>query len=414
MRIRARRSTSSAATAALAAAYGASPAAGRVPEIDAVDTIAPPPPASMIGATALHPVEHRREVQRDDPLPLVDRILVQRAQVAAARVVEQQRDAAEAVGGVLDGGVERVEVGDVDRVRQRRRSRPRRLRRVRPTTSNTATCAPCSANRRHVAAPIPSRRPSRSLAARPAVAHRAVPCGDANPSRYPAPAQWGRLAQLVRALARHARGRGFESLTAHFVMSRDIEDSVNPSRVVVTGARAWHGSRIEFGWKDAGVRVQHARLTPVTCRLMEPTTGAHVLDIGCGNGVMADRYRSWGCAVTGTEISAEGLADARSTYPEVEFAEASVYDDVRHLAHLGLRCRRLDRGDRTPGSRPNECWQRAVRRGATRRYGDHHHALPRVREEPRVCRSSTVGTVTGTSLARAGTSSSSRGARSRQ
>ena len=45
----------SAATAALAAAYGASPAAGRVPEIDAVDTIAPPPPASMIGATALMP-----------------------------------------------------------------------------------------------------------------------------------------------------------------------------------------------------------------------------------------------------------------------------------------------------------------------------------------------------------------------
>ena len=30
-------------------------------------------------------------------------------------------------------------------------------------------------------------------------------------------------------LARHARGRGFESLTAHFVMSRDIEDSVNPA-----------------------------------------------------------------------------------------------------------------------------------------------------------------------------------------
>jgi 2-polyprenyl-3-methyl-5-hydroxy-6-metoxy-1,4-benzoquinol methylase len=92
---------------------------------------------------------------------------------------------------------------------------------------------------------------------------------------------------------------------------------------------------IEFGWKDAGVRVQHAWLTPVMHRLMEPTAGAHVLDIGCGNGVMADRYRSWGCAVTGTEISAEGLAHARSTYPEVEFVEASAYDDVSHLAPPG-------------------------------------------------------------------------------
>ena len=45
----------SAATAAFAAAYGASPAAGRVPEIDAVDTIAPPPDSRMSGATALKP-----------------------------------------------------------------------------------------------------------------------------------------------------------------------------------------------------------------------------------------------------------------------------------------------------------------------------------------------------------------------
>ena len=34
-------------------------------------------------------------------LPLVDRVLVQRAQVAPARVVEQERDAVEAIGCVL-------------------------------------------------------------------------------------------------------------------------------------------------------------------------------------------------------------------------------------------------------------------------------------------------------------------------
>ena len=45
----------SAATAALLAAYGPSPAAGRVPLIDAVLTIAPPPPASRCGTAARMP-----------------------------------------------------------------------------------------------------------------------------------------------------------------------------------------------------------------------------------------------------------------------------------------------------------------------------------------------------------------------
>ena len=44
----------SATTAAFAAEYGASPADGR-PEIDAVLTIAPPPPARMCGTAALKP-----------------------------------------------------------------------------------------------------------------------------------------------------------------------------------------------------------------------------------------------------------------------------------------------------------------------------------------------------------------------
>src|ERR1043166_1951372 len=45
----------SATTAALAAEYGASPAAGRVPLIDAVLTMLPPPDARMSGAGARIP-----------------------------------------------------------------------------------------------------------------------------------------------------------------------------------------------------------------------------------------------------------------------------------------------------------------------------------------------------------------------
>ena len=69
----------SAATAALAAAYGASPADGRVPEIDAVDTIAPPPDSRMSGATGLEAVEHAGEVEVDDAVPLGELVVVDRA-----------------------------------------------------------------------------------------------------------------------------------------------------------------------------------------------------------------------------------------------------------------------------------------------------------------------------------------------
>ncbi len=47
----------SAATAALLAAYGPSPAAGRVPLMDAVLTMEPPPPCSRCGAAARIPAQ---------------------------------------------------------------------------------------------------------------------------------------------------------------------------------------------------------------------------------------------------------------------------------------------------------------------------------------------------------------------
>lgn len=89
---------------------------------------------------------------------------------------------------------------------------------------------------------------------------------------------------------------------------------------------------VEFGWEDARPKAQHGWLTPsVRSRLPSPATHPRLLDMGCGNGVMADRYREWGFDVVGTEVSTEGLAQARAAFPGVRFVEASCYDDHRAL-----------------------------------------------------------------------------------
>jgi hypothetical protein len=66
----------------------------------------------------LEPVEHAGEVQRHDPLPLGEVPVVDLRHRAAARVVEQQRQSAQLLVRVTRRGVQGVEVGDIDRVRE--------------------------------------------------------------------------------------------------------------------------------------------------------------------------------------------------------------------------------------------------------------------------------------------------------
>jgi 2-polyprenyl-3-methyl-5-hydroxy-6-metoxy-1,4-benzoquinol methylase len=57
----------------------------------------------------------------------------------------------------------------------------------------------------------------------------------------------------------------------------------------------------------------------------------HVLDAGCGDGNFTQSLQEAGFVMHGVDLSAGGIDRARQRYPNCEFAQASVYDDLTTL-----------------------------------------------------------------------------------
>ena len=57
-----------------------------------------------------------------------------------------------------------------------------------------------------------------------------------------------------------------------------------------------------------------------------PHRQLRVLDLGCGNGSLSHVIAQHGCAVTGIDTSAAGIAIARQSFPECEFIQADIYE----------------------------------------------------------------------------------------
>lgn len=54
-------------------------------------------------------------------------------------------------------------------------------------------------------------------------------------------------------------------------------------------------------------------------QLLQPKSGEHILDLGCGTGYLSNLISASGAIVTGVDSSADMIAKAKETYPEVNF-----------------------------------------------------------------------------------------------
>ena len=85
-----------------------------------------------------------------------------------------------------------------------------------------------------------------------------------------------------------------------------------------------------YAYDDARFNASHAYLMPaVSAELAKlPDTPRRLFDLGCGNGSVSKACADMGWDVTGVDVSEEGIAQANATYPELQLAFGSAYDDL--------------------------------------------------------------------------------------
>lgn len=77
---------------------------------------------------------------------------------------------------------------------------------------------------------------------------------------------------------------------------------------------------ISYEYRASNAEVSHGYLFPVVSRfLKDVTSGAIVVDAGCGNGSFLSLFRNRNWRLAGFDASPTGIEIARSTYPEIAF-----------------------------------------------------------------------------------------------
>jgi 2-polyprenyl-3-methyl-5-hydroxy-6-metoxy-1,4-benzoquinol methylase len=70
----------------------------------------------------------------------------------------------------------------------------------------------------------------------------------------------------------------------------------------------------EYGWKD-GATNAHGFLYPTLIKILKDKRSKVILDIGCGNGEIANRLIKDGSDVRGTDASISGIEVANQSNP---------------------------------------------------------------------------------------------------
>ncbi len=87
-----------------------------------------------------------------------------------------------------------------------------------------------------------------------------------------------------------------------------------------------------YGWDDDSRKRKHRRYTiPAILRQIRKYAPKRVLDLGCGDGTIAEAISRTGVAVVGVEPSEDGYAGAKSKYPHIPFYKVGCYDDPAGL-----------------------------------------------------------------------------------
>jgi 2-polyprenyl-3-methyl-5-hydroxy-6-metoxy-1,4-benzoquinol methylase len=92
-----------------------------------------------------------------------------------------------------------------------------------------------------------------------------------------------------------------------------------------------NSTKYEYNYKNSRATHAHSFLTyPLLSMLPSvlDNTGQklRVLDLGCGNGSLSNVIAQQGYEVVGVEESGQGIAVARSSFPNCEFIQGSIYD----------------------------------------------------------------------------------------
>lgn len=91
----------------------------------------------------------------------------------------------------------------------------------------------------------------------------------------------------------------------------------------------------EYTYSEKLVSPGHEWIDPVILRVIGRLAPSRVLDLGCGNGVLAAKLVNLGFNVVGIEPSRSGIDEARQMFPAIDFRVGGVYDDPASL-DLGM------------------------------------------------------------------------------
>ncbi len=89
----------------------------------------------------------------------------------------------------------------------------------------------------------------------------------------------------------------------------------------------------DYGFPTAAPSHMVQRFIGPVMQFAEPLApGTRVLDVGCGNGAVCGEFIRRGCEVVGVDLSEQGIAIARATYPQGRFeviaADATILEQL--------------------------------------------------------------------------------------